>query len=303
MLYTLGFDFYKGYRFFMSVTEGLKELECEEAKEYYKIIFFKSGTNHFVLNNKECVLTGACTICLNERDTIAFQKAAENEAKILWFKPSLVNTKFTYEVMNAANGNLSQTEYQDLFYLKQFTLEAKEALKIVSLHTVDASGLEHKLKHIKKLLAEQEDGYWPCRSRSYLFDILFCLIRQEEGEACKIIFDYKEASRLAVDIIYYLQSCYDQKITVEKLAGHFHTNRTTLMIEFKKYTGKSVNEFITQLRLTMASTLLRDTELSVNEICDRTGFNDVSYFSKVFKKELNCTPSEYRRINQLTNKE
>jgi transcriptional regulator GlxA family with amidase domain len=48
----------------------------------------------------------------------------------------------------------------------------------------------------------------------------------------------------------------------------------------------------------MASTLLRDTELSVDEICERTGFHDISYFSKLFKKKLYHTPSEYRKIDK-----
>jgi AraC-like DNA-binding protein len=47
--------------------------------------------------------------------------------------------------------------------------------------------------------------------------------------------------------------------------------------------------------MTMAAAFLRDTELSVNEICERTGFSDISYFSRSFKKEVRYTPSEYRR--------
>ncbi|MDD4112409.1 MAG: AraC family transcriptional regulator, partial [Herbinix sp.] len=42
--------------------------------------------------------------------------------------------------------------------------------------------------------------------------------------------------------------------------------------------------------------LLRDTSLTLSEICERIGFSDTIYFSKVFKKALNQTPSEYRNI-------
>lgn len=52
-----------------------------------------------------------------------------------------------------------------------------------------------------------------------------------------------------------------------------------------------------RLRMRIATTLLRDTELPILEICERTGFNDISYFSKAFKKEINYTPSEYRKLN------
>lgn len=149
---------------------------------------------------------------------------------------------------------------------------------------------------MKNLLEKQNSCSWPCRSRCYLYEILFCLSRQELEQIEDNTICYGEGSRLAVNVIYYLQSCYNQKITIEILVNEFHTNRTSLLNEFKKYTGLSINRYLAQLRLTMASKLLRDTELSVDEICDRTGFKDISYFSKSFKKGINLTPLEYRKL-------
>ncbi|MHB8129878.1 MAG: helix-turn-helix transcriptional regulator [Mobilitalea sp.] len=296
MFNTIGFNHYKEYIFPVSVTDGLSGLKREEAGEYYKIIYIKAGTCHFLMNGKEFVLTGACSICMNERDQIKFLDVQEDMAKILWFKPSVINVNFVFDVINNPNRMLSATEHQDIYYLMQFTQEAEATMKILSLHTIDSTGIEHKLQLLKELLNKQDTSFWPCRCRSYLFEILFCLARQEEDEAINNVLFYDGCSRMAIDVIYYLQSCYNQKITIERLADEFHTNRTTLLNDFKKYTGQSVNQYLVQLRLTMASTLLRDTELSVDEICDRTGFNDISYFSKVFKKKLLHTPSQYRRI-------
>jgi len=295
--HTLGFNYYSEYNFPLSVTDGLTDLKREEAGQYYKIIYIKTGTCHFLMNGKEFVLTGACAICMNEQDRITFYEVQEDSAMIIWFQPMIVNANFTFDVINNSNRILSATEYQDIYYLMQFTQEASVTMKILSLHTIDSSGIEHKFQIIKELLAKQDTSFWPCRCRSYLFEILFCLARQEEDEeTISNVLYYEGCSRLAIDVIYYLQSSYNQKITIEKLAEEFHTNRTTLLNDFKKYTGQSVNRYLNQLRLTMASTLLRDTRLSVDEICNRTGFSDIRYFSKVFKKKLYHTPSEYRRI-------
>ena len=78
------------------------------------------------------------------------------------------------------------------------------------------------------------------------------------------------------------------------MARIFHTNRTTLLNEFKKNTGVSLSQYLAQKRFRIATALLRDTDLTISEICERTGFSDVSYFSKAFKKEISYTPSEYR---------
>ena len=104
-------------------------------------------------------------------------------------------------------------------------------------------------------------------------------------------------SKLSIDVIHYLQTSYDKKVTIDNLALMFHTNRTTLLADFKKSTGQSINRYVTGIRMTMAAALLRDIGLSINEICERTGFTDISYFSKSFKKEVQYTPSQYRRIN------
>jgi AraC family L-rhamnose operon regulatory protein RhaS len=299
LLYTVGFQYYEEYRLPLSVIDGLSSLNHVDADKYYKLIYIKNGPCHFLMNGKEFVLTGACVICMNEKDQLKLLDVREDEARIIWFHPSVVNANFTFDVMNDPDRILSTTELQDFYYLVQFTPETETTAKILSLHTTSATIIGHKLQAIKDLLEKQNSNFWPCRSRSYFFEIMFCLARQEEDEkAFDHILTFEKCSRLAINVIYYLQSSYNEKITIEKLAENFHTNRTTLLNEFKKYTGQSINQYLTSLRLTMASTFLRDTELSVEEICDRTGFSDISYFSKVFKKKLYYTPSEYRKITK-----
>ncbi len=293
---TLGVKHYIGYLFPAKVTEGLSGLKDKTAGDFYKIIYIKSGSSHFAMNGREFILTGASTICMNEKDEISFFHINEAVVRILWFQPQVINSSFSVDMINDPLRKLSITEQQDLYYMLQFLPGAAPTLKILSLHTIDSALIEHKLTLLNDLLIKQDSNCWPCRSRSYLFEILFCLARQEEEEEISDLLHYDSYSRLAVDVIYYLQSSYSQKITVERLAEEFHTNRTSLLNDFKKYTGQSVNQYLIQLRLTMASTLLRDTELSVEEICERTGFSDISYFSKVFKKKLNHTPSEYRKL-------
>ncbi len=297
MLYTIGFNYYIGYMLYMSVTNHLMDLNQADAEEYYKIIYIKSGPSNFVLNDREFAMTGACAICLNGSDKITFRKVSEDEIKILWFKPNVIHTKLTMEVMDNPNRNLSASETQDAYYLMQFMKEAGVSAKILSLHTLDAATIDHKLQILTDLLDKQDTFYWPCRSRSYLIEILFCFARLEEDEESfqHVIF-YEGNARFAFDVIYYLQSCYNQKITIEMLSDLFHTNRTTLLNDFKKITGLSVNRYLIELRLKMASALLRDTDLTVDEISDRTGFHDVSYLSKVFKRKLSYTPSEYRKL-------
>ncbi len=295
--YTAGFNYYVGYIHYIYVTNKPETLNSQSAKDYYKIIHINSGTSHISINNNEYILTGAHAIYLNERDNITFYDLPENAVTILFFKPSVINSRFNFEVCNYPNG-LAVSDMQDIYLIKKFQHDVKTSVKILRLINVDSLIIAKQLKQLNDLLTLQSNDTWPCSSRAYLMQFLFSLIRPEENEEtlCPTVI-HPNFSKLTIDIIYYLQSYYTQKITINKLSQVFCTNRTTLLADFKKSTGLSINQYITQLRLTIASALLRDTELSLYEICNRTGFSDISYFSKSFKKEIKCTPTEYRHIN------
>lgn len=294
-VYTTGFNFYIGYTFPLTIHDTLSVLNHADTKAFYKIIYIKSGTYHFNLNSKKYVLTGAYALCLNETDQIEFYETSGVIFKIILFLPSIININFNFDTVNSKNDLLSLTENQDLFYIRQFRHTAKDNRKIVALSSMDSNVVEYKIQLLEDLITNQGNNSWPCRSRSYLFEILLCLSRQDEQENNPQLLISEGCSELTLEVIYFLQSCYNQKITIERLTEEFHINRTSLLQDFKKHTGKSIGQYLIELRIRMASTLLRDTKLSIDEICERTGFNDLSYFSRMFKKALYYTPSEYRK--------
>lgn len=63
---------------------------------------------------------------------------------------------------------------------------------------------------------------------------------------------------------------------------------------FKKIKGISINQYLTQSRLDKARELLSGTSLTLTEIADRVGYNDLFYFSKVFKRYFGVAPSAYK---------
>jgi two-component system response regulator YesN len=85
---------------------------------------------------------------------------------------------------------------------------------------------------------------------------------------------------------------------IADIAEQLGVSESTLMHQFKKETGWSVSEYIAKTRLANASRLLKSTEWSINMISDMSGFRDAAYFSKVFRKLTNMSPSEYRKIHR-----
>lgn len=66
----------------------------------------------------------------------------------------------------------------------------------------------------------------------------------------------------------------------------------------KKYCGTTFIEIATTIRLKRAEKLLADTDMSVSQIAWSCGYNNLSHFLRVFKKETGCTPKEYRKKNK-----
>ena len=103
------------------------------------------------------------------------------------------------------------------------------------------------------------------------------------------------------DILAYIAAHYTEEIRVMDIAKTYHVDRSYLERSFKKETGISVRETITNFRIKKAQTLLRETSFSISEIAKASGFKDRLYFSKFFHQKFGMTPSEYRKQSKLGN--
>lgn len=102
--------------------------------------------------------------------------------------------------------------------------------------------------------------------------------------------------RLSVyEIKDYIDKHYAEKLSLEELANGFYMNKQYLSKIFKEQFGITVNGYVGQVRISKAKSLLRFTEMSVEEIGASVGISDSNYFARTFKKIEGVTPSEYRR--------
>ena len=93
----------------------------------------------------------------------------------------------------------------------------------------------------------------------------------------------------------YIQEHYmDQNLNLETLAGLVHLTPDYLSAEFKEETGQNLKRYITDVRMAEARRLLRESGISMAEIAKKTGYSSNHYFAKTFRREMGCSPSEYR---------
>jgi len=143
-------------------------------------------------------------------------------------------------------------------------------------------------------LVEQPDCYWPCRSRSYLMELLF-LIRQlyQETDLTPHPIPHMVSESMK-PVVAYLHTHYQEKIRLEHLTELFHINKTTLNETFKRSTGYSVISYLNHIRMRMADAMLRNTTLPTTEIMEMIGIQDDAHFIRNFRKHSGYSPAEYR---------
>ncbi|TDG00994.1 response regulator [Paenibacillus piri] len=100
--------------------------------------------------------------------------------------------------------------------------------------------------------------------------------------------------RIVGNAVAYLKAHYKQNISLQDVADHVAVSKNYFSEMFKKVMDQNFIDYLTHLRLKCACELLRTTTLKVYEVAELSGFNDVKYFSKVFKKVMKVSPADYR---------
>lgn len=93
----------------------------------------------------------------------------------------------------------------------------------------------------------------------------------------------------------YVREHIQEDIYIADLAGQVFLNEQYLMRTFKKTTGMSILEFITNERLWLAKELLINTNYPINRVADMVGYGNYSYFTKIFKRNVGKTPQAFRQ--------
>lgn len=132
-----------------------------------------------------------------------------------------------------------------------------------------------------------------CNSRNQLKDVVDSMKIEYCDSVKKLsLKGFSSSVRKAIEFI---RINLNQPIGLDYISLALHLNPSELSRQFKKETGETMIKYINKRRINESLFLLENDELSITDVSFMVGYNDVNYFTKVFKKIKGMTPSEYRK--------
>lgn len=147
--------------------------------------------------------------------------------------------------------------------------------------------IHEKMKIIGKQWAEKTP-YFELYASSMLIEILIHINRElDRADIPPIKIRYVESMKR------YIQEHYREKITKEILAEVIQKSPNHTATLFSSITGQTISNYVHSIRMKTAVYMLEESELKITEISEFLGYNDVSYFSRIFKQIIGVSPSDY----------
>ncbi len=248
---------------------------------YVEVIYMCSGSTHHVINGKDIILKQGELLFLNQKVTQEIYPAGEDDIAVnfiilpqffeyglKWMEPE-GNMLHSF-IVDCLRGNNATSNYL------HFTVS--DILPIQNL-------IENLIWTIHKKLPNK---------RSINQATMGLLFLQLMNYMDKLKTENNEGKQqLVLSVLDYIEKHY-QDGELSELASKLHYDIYWLSREIKKQTGKTYTELVQAKRLNQAAYLLTTTTLSVMEIAIMVGYDNISYFHRIFKEKYLVSPRKYR---------
>jgi len=212
----------------------------------------------------------------------------------------IIGCEFVVDFINESISNISDRKSLfDFAYIEPF-LVATEAVKPRLQLTGSAQAKAENL--LQDMLTEyvNEKKNYELFVKADLLKLLALISREYDKDVHAdddILFEkYRNA---IVSAIEFIDKNYTEKIYLHDICRNSMLSQPYFSYLFKQMTGKTFVSYVNELRLAKATELLANSRMSITEVCTAAGFNEVSYFNRLFKKQTGMSPSQYRKNSRL----
>jgi AraC-like DNA-binding protein/mannose-6-phosphate isomerase-like protein (cupin superfamily) len=249
-----------------------------------EITYIKSGIALFTICSRKIAAGAGDILITNGKYPHSVEQYGESEAEFfsILFHPEILSNP----VLEPEN----QEKIRDIS--SGTVIFPETAGKGTPLNRKLSPYLEELIENRHQSYADFQLGVMGC-----LF-MIFQILSQNAIKAGKTADEFRMEFSKIKPAVNAVINHYEHRISVADAARECCLSESHFMMLFKRITGKSFNMFLIEHRLDMSSKMLRDTEEKIIDIASSCGFDNQSYFTRMFQRYYAMTPGEYRKLNR-----
>lgn len=182
--------------------------------------------------------------------------------------------------------------YKSVFDTKYLSPVLKNKRCDLLVFRPDSDARRTLLKLLAEAAAVQDRPHSEFRTRNIFSDIWLLLMREAETRNAPPPVSQERIQLMLA----YIQQHFREKLTLEQIAAAAAVSERECLRCFHDMLNTSPFGYLMDYRVRRAANLLQETDRTVTDIAYACGFFGTSYFGKVFKKSMNCTPGQYREV-------
>lgn len=235
--------------------------------EHIELLFFISGTTSVMCGNKNYSVKPNDLIFVNSNNLHAFASDAS----------------ISYDCIIINPGFFSDVNFENI---------------LIETHVKNDEFIKRTIQCAVKEYSDREAG-WDMTVKAKIYELTAYLLRNYKvAELSESLYNARIAKLKRINmLLQFISEHYNEKISTSALAKKCFLSEEYFCRFFKSEIGMSVSNYVNKIRIEKSTVLLNNTSLSITEIATNVGFDDINYFSRLFKKYKKMSPTEYRTHN------
>ena len=251
---------------------------------FVEVVYMCQGSTHHVINGNDVVLKEGELLFISQSAKQEIYPAAESDVAVNFIVlPEFFDYGLT--MMEAENNQLRS------FVIDCLT-GAKEDTGYLHFKVADVLPVQNLVENLVWTIIRKEPNKRSIQQATMgllFLQLMNQIDRMETAEADK-------QQKLVIDVLSYIEEHYRDG-ELEELAKQLHYDMRWLSREIKRRTGQTYTDLVQNKRLNQAAYLLTTTNMNVLDIGLAVGYDNTSYFHKIFQKQFGMTPRKYRLQN------
>jgi len=272
------------------INRAVQRCVSEHGHDFVELVYVARGKGKHHFDNSQYEIQAGDVFIINPGETHAYTVEDGEQMEIIncLFMPSFIQDTLLREL--EISGSM------DYFYVHPFLKTEVRFNHRLNLHGQDAASVLALLEGMIRELSNRSVGYKTI-IKLQMIELLvmlsryYALMQNQRSAPSPRQLDREVTVRR---IYGYLERNFDQKISLQSLSELFNVSIRHLNRLMRQEFGKSVIDVLHVIRIERAKHLLSESDEKVIAIATMIGYDDSSFFSRLFSRHVGCSPSQYR---------